>query len=97
MGYAPLPLRENFVERIFAYYRWTEMLRTDPTPGGLVRFHTAHKLTLMAHSAKHYTEMGRLVAKAGTIPWDELSETYGRLFLGGRVRGLCRPPAAAEG
>ena len=78
-----LPLRENFIERIFAYYRWTEMLKTDPTPGGLVRFHTAHKLTLMAHGPKHYTELGRLVAKAGTIPWDELSATYGRLFMEG--------------
>jgi uncharacterized protein YbgA (DUF1722 family)/uncharacterized protein YbbK (DUF523 family) len=78
-----LPLRENFIERIFSYYRWTELLRSDPTPGGLVRFHTAHKLTLMAHSPKHYTEMGRLVAKAGTIPWDELSAAYGRLFMEG--------------
>jgi hypothetical protein len=42
-----------------AYYRWIEMLKTDPTRGGLVpvpvrhrtgRFHTAHKLTLMALS-----------------------------------------------
>ncbi len=70
-----MPLRENFIERVFAYYRWTELLRTDPTPGGLVRFHTAHKLTLMAHSPKHYTEMGRLVAKAGVVPWSELSDT----------------------
>jgi hypothetical protein len=45
-----LPLRENFVERVFAYYRWTQMLENEPTPGGLVKFHTAHKLTLMAHS-----------------------------------------------
>jgi hypothetical protein len=44
-----MPLRENFVERVFAYYRWTQMLDEDPTPGGLVKFHTAHKLTLMAH------------------------------------------------
>ena len=78
-----LPLRENFIERVFAYYRWTEMLKNEPTPGGLVRFHTVHKLTLMAHSPKHYTEMGRLVAKAGTIPWNELSATYGRLFMEG--------------
>jgi hypothetical protein len=42
-----LPLRENFIERVFAYYRWTEMLGKEPTPGGLVRFHTAHKLTLL--------------------------------------------------
>ena len=45
-----MPLRENFVERVLAYYRWTEMLDQEPSPGGLVKFHTAHKLTLMAHS-----------------------------------------------
>jgi hypothetical protein len=45
-----MPLRENFIERVFAYYRWTQMLEQEPTPGGLVKFHTAHKLTLMAHS-----------------------------------------------
>ena len=37
----------------------------EGTPGGLVKFHTAHKLTLMAHSPKHYTEMRRLVADVG--------------------------------
>jgi len=78
-----LPLRENFIERIFGYQRWTQMLKNDPTPNGLVRFHTAHKLTLMAHSPKHYAEMGRLVAKAGTVPWDELSATYGTLLMEG--------------
>jgi hypothetical protein len=39
-----MPLRENFVERVFhsperskgAYYRWTRMLDREPTPGGLV-------------------------------------------------------------
>ena len=33
-----MPLRENFIERIFAYYRWAHPLEKDPTPGGLVRF-----------------------------------------------------------
>jgi uncharacterized protein YbgA (DUF1722 family) len=37
----------------------------------------------MAHSPKHYTEMGRLVAQAGTLPWQELSAIYGRLFMEG--------------
>ena len=45
-----MPLRENYIERVFAYYRWTQMLDKEGTPGGLVTFHTAHKLTLMAHS-----------------------------------------------
>jgi uncharacterized protein YbgA (DUF1722 family)/uncharacterized protein YbbK (DUF523 family) len=76
-------LRENFIERIFVYYRWTRLLEEDPKPGGLVRFHTAHKLTLMAHSPSHYQEMGRLVAQAGSLPWEELAEKYGRLLMEG--------------
>jgi uncharacterized protein YbgA (DUF1722 family) len=78
-----MPLRENFIERIFAYYRWTEMLDQEPTPGGLVKFHTAHKLSLMAHSPKHYTEMGRLVADAGKRDWDELIAEYGAMLMEG--------------
>jgi uncharacterized protein YbgA (DUF1722 family) len=95
-----MPLRENFVERVFAYYRWTRMLDEEPTPGGLVpvpsvqdtcacalvragKFHTAHKLTLMAHSPKHYTEMGRLVAEAGRRDWDELTAEYGAMLMEG--------------
>ena len=78
-----MPLRENFIERVFAYYRWTRMLDKEPTPGGLVKFHTAHKLTLMAHSPKHYTEMGRLVADAGKRDWDELTAEYGAMLMDG--------------
>jgi uncharacterized protein YbgA (DUF1722 family)/uncharacterized protein YbbK (DUF523 family) len=76
-------LRENFVERVFTYYRWTCLLEEEPTPCGLVRFHTAHKLTLMAHSPEHYRRMGRLVAQAGTRPWPALSAEYGRLLMEG--------------
>jgi hypothetical protein len=78
-----VPLRENFIERVFTYYRWTELLKKDPAPGGLVRFHTAHKLTLMAHSPAHYTNMGRLVAKAGGLPWDELTTRYRAMLMEG--------------
>jgi uncharacterized protein YbgA (DUF1722 family)/uncharacterized protein YbbK (DUF523 family) len=82
-------LRENFIERVFTYYRWTCLLGVgdtggqDPTPGGLVQFHSAHKLTLMAHSPSHYQRMGRLVAQAGSLPWEELVEAYGRLLMEG--------------
>jgi hypothetical protein len=78
-----MPLCKNSIERVFAYYRWTEMLeeyRTGSprrTASPLVRFHTADKLSLMAHSPKHYTEMGLLVADAGKRDWDELTAEYG--------------------
>jgi uncharacterized protein YbgA (DUF1722 family)/uncharacterized protein YbbK (DUF523 family) len=78
-----MPLRENFIERVFAYYRWTRSLEEEPTPGGLVRFHTAHKLTLMAHSPKHYSDMGRLVADAGKRDWQELTAEYGAQLMEG--------------
>ena len=66
-------LRENFIDRVFAYYRWMNLLEENPTPGGLVQFHTGHKLTLMAHDPSHYREMGPLVARAGSLPWEELT------------------------
>jgi len=31
-----MPLRENLVERVFAYQRWSKMLEEEPTAGGLV-------------------------------------------------------------
>ena len=78
-----MTLRENFIERVFAYYRWTKMLAQEPTLGGLVKFYAAHKLTLMAHSPKHYTEMGRQVADAGKRDWDELTAEYGAHLMEG--------------
>ena len=81
-----IQLRENFIERIFVYCRWTRLLDENPTPGGLVQFHTAHKLTMMAHSPSHYQEMGRLVAQAGKLPWTEAVETYGTLLMEGLKR-----------
>ena len=48
-----------------------------------MKFHTAHKLTLMAHSPKHYTELGRLVADAGKRYWEELTAEYGAMLMEG--------------
>ena len=73
-------IRENFVERIFVHRGWREMLASDPTPRGLVAFHTAHKLTFMAHSNTHSRQLGRLVAEAGTRPWDELIGNYAHVM-----------------
>lgn len=78
-----LPLRENFIERVFAYYRLREMMKDNPTPGGLVAFHTGMKMSLLAHSPKHYREMGQLVALGKTIDWAEMIGRYGKLMMEG--------------
>ncbi len=85
-----MPLRENFIQRVFAYYRWSRMLKEDPTPAGLIRFHTGHKLTLMAHSPGTYREMGRLVAEAGNLEWEALTSRYGQLLMEG-LKNLSSP------
>lgn len=74
-------LRENFIERVFVYKRLRDLLAHDKTLGGLVNFHTRHKLLLMAHSPKHYTQLGRLVAEGKKTPIDVLLCTYISLLM----------------
>jgi uncharacterized protein YbgA (DUF1722 family)/uncharacterized protein YbbK (DUF523 family) len=80
-------LRENFVERLFAYARWRAFASEHPTRGGLVRFHTAHKLAVLAHVPAAYRRLGVLVAHASERPLREVLADYGREFMSAlRVR-----------
>ena len=69
-------LRENFVERIFAYRRLTELFAGRWSMGDVVRFHTAHKLTLMAHKPEAYQRLGRLVGSGKSMARREFQERY---------------------
>lgn len=77
------PLRENFIERIFSYRRWKNFLASGPTLGGLVEFHSAHKLLMMAHSPEAYRHMGALVAHGKEWQQAELFTRYEELFMKG--------------
>jgi uncharacterized protein YbgA (DUF1722 family)/uncharacterized protein YbbK (DUF523 family) len=74
-------LRENFVERVFAYWRLRRLFGGRWNLGGLVAFHTAHKLILMAHSPEAYRELGRLVARARGIPRPDVARRYTETFM----------------
>ena len=74
-------LRENFVERVFAYQRLRQLFDGRWSVGDLVRFHTAHKLTLMAHSTAAYRELGRLVANARATARRDLETRYRSAFM----------------
>ncbi|MHB8790777.1 MAG: YbgA family protein [Desulfobulbaceae bacterium] len=71
-----ISLRENFIEQIFVYRRWRNMVADNFTTGDLVAFHTDHKLQIMAHSITHYRTMGALVAQAKKYPRSELVRNY---------------------
>jgi uncharacterized protein YbgA (DUF1722 family)/uncharacterized protein YbbK (DUF523 family) len=79
-------LRENFVERVFAYRRLRELFSGRWIVGDLVRFHTAHKLTVLAHQPAAYTVLGRLVADAKGRARGALQQEYEQRFMGALSR-----------
>ncbi|HSQ34792.1 MAG TPA: DUF523 and DUF1722 domain-containing protein [Candidatus Binatia bacterium] len=76
-----IPLRENFIVRIFVYRRWRELLAIGATAGRLVDFQRRHKLLLMAHSPELARQLGKLVAAAGTRAPEGLFNEYEKLLL----------------
>ena len=74
-------LRDNFLERVFAYQRWREHMADGVTLSKLVTFHSQHKLSLMAHGPVHVTELGRLVAQTEDLRPKQLGERYLSHFL----------------
>lgn len=74
-------LREMFIGKVFTLRRFRDLLASGKTRGGLVSFHTDHKLLLLAHDRKRYTEMGRLVAAAKGMTMSVLFERYQILLM----------------
>ncbi len=74
-------LRENFIERVFAYRRLTLFFRSRWTRGELAAFHAAHKLQLMAHAPSVCSELGRTVAGSPELARREMRERYESAFM----------------
>jgi uncharacterized protein YbgA (DUF1722 family)/uncharacterized protein YbbK (DUF523 family) len=74
-------IRENFIKRVFAFHRLRRFFDARWNVGGLIAFHTAHKLLIMAHSPAAYARIGRLVAEAKRVARDELRLRYTRELM----------------
>lgn len=79
-------LRENFLERVFAYKRIQNLFRARWGLGDLVRFHTAEKLLLLAHDPTTYRGLGRLVAQGRQMGRRKLEQSYRASFMNGLRR-----------
>jgi uncharacterized protein YbgA (DUF1722 family)/uncharacterized protein YbbK (DUF523 family) len=79
-------LRENFLERVFAYKRIQDLFRARWKLGDLVRFHTAEKLLLLAHDPTSYRDLGRVVARGKQLGRRELEQRYRMSFMSGMHR-----------
>ncbi len=76
-------LRENFIERIFAFKRWKEFQSRGKAIRALISFHTNHKLLILSHSPRHYNEIGHLLAKAKDYVIEDLYAEYLGMFMDG--------------
>jgi len=74
-------IRETFIEQIFTFKRWREILAKRKRLGNLVDFHTRHKLLIMSHSPKHVRSLWRLVAEGKNLGSSELFEQYEILLM----------------
>ena len=74
-------LRENFIECIFAFQRWRDLLQAGRSRRGLINFHARHKLQLLAHSPEIYRSLGKLVAAAAEHSETELFDLYQQDFI----------------
>jgi uncharacterized protein YbgA (DUF1722 family)/uncharacterized protein YbbK (DUF523 family) len=74
-------LRENFIERVFCYRRWQDLVQSGVTRQALVQFHTIHKYLLLAHHPQQCEVLGRLIGQAHQHRPKELAHRYGKLFM----------------
>ena len=74
-------LRENFIERVFAYRMVQSLFTGRWTVGQLVAFHSRVKLLVLAHDTVAYQALGKLVAAAKGMDRAELAAEYRRLFM----------------
>jgi len=78
--------------RVIACPQVEALFNASWTLGAVVRFHTAHKLLLMAHSPEAYRDLGRLVATMHALPGDEFATRYVSRFT-----AALRSPATRSG
>lgn len=74
-------LRENFIERVFAYKRVADLFSGRWRLGDLVAFHTREKMLVCAHAPMAEKQLGRIVADAGKAARGAVAESYRAVFL----------------
>lgn len=83
-------LRENFLERVFIYYRWQQLIKNGLTSNKLIEFHTRHKFNLLAHDETVYRKLGRMVAELDKENLQAIANNYIDLLMEGLKKPATR-------
>jgi uncharacterized protein YbgA (DUF1722 family)/uncharacterized protein YbbK (DUF523 family) len=74
-------LRENFVNRVFAYRRWQSLRAAGLSAKALIEFHSRHKYMVMAHSQAAYQRLGRLLSHLKGVDLARVADAYEAEFM----------------
>lgn len=69
-----LPVRDNFLTRIFALYRLNQLYKEGLSRKKLIEFHSCYKYILLAHSQAGYRALGKFVANIAQ--WGSLVDYF---------------------
>jgi uncharacterized protein YbbK (DUF523 family)/uncharacterized protein YbgA (DUF1722 family) len=83
-------LRENWIERVFAYHRLQRVWAGRWRIADLVEFHAAHRLVLLAHSPGTSRSLDRLLSGAPPLDRQALRARYERGFMAALARPATR-------
>jgi len=83
-------LRENFIERVFIYFRWQQLINSRLTAQKLIEFHTRHKFNLLAHDEPVYRQLGRMVAELDDNNLQALANNYIDMLMSGLKKPASR-------
>lgn len=70
-----LIIRENFIQRVYIYHRWQQMLSTEFSLKNIQKFHAQHKYIYMSHDQLGLKKLGALLANKCENT-TELAESY---------------------
>ena len=84
-------LRDSFIKRVYIYEQWQKLNRGNKlSVNDLLKFHTKHKMTLLAHCQKTYRKLGPLVASARPHNLPDIASRYIKKLLEGLQKTATR-------
>ena len=69
-------LRENFLEHVFVYFRWKQLINDGATVASMQLFHQKHKYVFMSHSQTNLKLMGKMVADVQRDTLNDVGREY---------------------
>ncbi len=69
-------LRENFLQRVYVFHRWRQLLAQGVSHSALTTFHARHKLLFMSHHQNATRALGKILASGAQRDADQLAEQY---------------------